>query len=157
MEILLWKTIDKLGEQGEVVDVAPGYARNYLFRKGWATPNTAEHRKKMEQQKERLKREEQKRIEESERKAEALQDIFCVLEVETNEEGVLFGSVTPKMIADRLTDEHGLDVSAKHVTLKKPIKHVGTYKVPINFHTEVQGTLHTWVVSSGQGHSGPSE
>ncbi len=146
MEILLWRTIDKLGERGDVVDVAPGYARNYLFRKGWATPSTAENRRKLDQEEDRLRREEQQRIQENRDRLETLEDVFLVLRVESNEDGQLYGSVTSKVIADQVREEHGLDLDARQVELKKPIKQLGVYTISLRLHPEVQGEMNTWVV-----------
>lgn len=146
MEILLWRTVDKLGERGEVVDVAPGYARNYLFRKGWATPHTEENRKQLEEEAERLRREEQQRISEHEELLEELEDLFLVVKVECNEEGQLYGSVTSKVIADEVQHKHGFELDARQVELKQPIQQLGVYTVPLRLHPEVQGEMNAWVV-----------
>jgi large subunit ribosomal protein L9 len=146
MEILLWRTVDKLGERGEVVDVAPGYARNYLFRKGWATPNTEENEQRLEQEAERLRREEQQRINEHQELLNELEELFLVLKVECNEEGQLYGSVTSKVVADEIQQKHGLDVDSRQVELKQPIQHLGVYTIPLRLHPEVQGSMNAWVV-----------
>ncbi len=146
MEILLWRTVDKLGDRGDVVDVAPGYARNYLFRKGWATPNTEEKQKELEEEADRLRKEEQRRIGEHEALLEELQDRFLVLKVESNEEGQLYGSVTSKVIADEVQHQYDLDLDARQVELKQPIQQLGVYTIPLRLHPEVQGEINAWVV-----------
>ncbi len=146
MEILLWRTIDKLGERGDIVDVAPGYARNYLFRKGWATPCTPENRQKLEQEEERLRREERQRIQENRELLEQLENIYLVLRVESNEDGQLYGSVTAKVIADQVQEEHGIELDARQVELKQPIKQLGVYTIPLRLHPEVQGEMNAWIV-----------
>lgn len=128
------------------MDVAPGYARNYLFRKGWATPSTPGNRQKLEQEKERLRREEQQRIQESEERLDRLEDLYLVLRVESNEDGQLYGSVTSKVVADQITDEYGLELDARQVELKQPIKQLGVYTIPLRLHPEVQGEMNAWVV-----------
>lgn len=146
MKVLLWKNIEKLGDRGDVVDVAPGYARNYLFRKQWATPNTPENRRRLEEQRERLEREEQERISENQELLSHLEDLYCIIEVECNEEGVLFGSVTPKIISNAIEEQSGIELSGRQVNLEKPIKEVGVYNVGLNLHPEVKGKMRTWIV-----------
>lgn len=146
MEILLWKRVEKLGERGDVVDVAPGYARNYLFRKGWATPDTNQYRSKLKQKEESLRREEQRRISEAEEMRDTLEDLYLVVEKQTNEEGGLFGSVTSGDIADQVQQQFNISLDARKVRLKEPIKTVGVYEIPVKYHPEVQGVIHTWVV-----------
>lgn len=146
MEILLWQRVENLGERGDVVDVAPGYARNYLFRKGWATRDTESNRKQLKQKEESLKREEERRISQAQELREEIQNVFCVVEMQCNEEGGLFGSVNPGTIVQALENQYDISLDAKQIRMKEPIKRVGVYELPVKFHPEVQGKLHTWVV-----------
>lgn len=146
MKILLWEFIDKLGAIGDVVTVKPGYARNYLFPKGWATLDSPSQRKALQVSKRKKEQQEVKRASDARSRAEAIEKISISLEVNTTEDGSLYGSVTPTMIADALR-EKGAVVEPKAIEIDEPIKQVGLYEVSINLHREVKPKLKVWVVS----------
>jgi large subunit ribosomal protein L9 len=148
MKILLWQDVDKLGKRGEVVDVREGYARNFLFPRRLASKPTPSMYKELELEKRRSAKQDAVLISESKAVAEKLAGVTSVsVEVNTNEEGHLYGAVTPSMIAEALKDQ-GLKVEAKSIEIAEPIKQVGTYEVSVNLHREVQAKLKVWVLST---------
>jgi large subunit ribosomal protein L9 len=148
MKILLWQDVDKLGKRGEVVDVRDGFARNFLFPRRLASKPTPSMYKEFELEKRRVAKQEAALISESKVVAEKLTGVTSVsIEVNTNEEGHLYGAVTPSMVAEALKDQ-GLKVEARAIEIAEPIKQVGTYEVTVNLHREVKPKLKVWVLST---------
>lgn len=148
MKVLLWQDVEKLGRRGEIVEVRDGYARNYLLPRRLASLPTPSMYKEFELEKRRQAKREQALITEAKAVAERLAGIPSVsIEVNTNEQGHLYGSVTPTMIADALRDQ-GLRVEPKAVEIPQPIKEVGTYEVVIHLHREIRPTLKVWILST---------
>ena len=148
MKVLLWQDVDKLGKRGETVVVKDGFARNYLFPRKLASIPTPSMHKEFELAKRRVVKQEAALITDAKAVAEKLAGVTSVsIEVNTNEEGLLYGAVSPSMIADALKDQ-GLKVEAKAIEIAEPIKKVGTYEVAVNLHREVKPTLKVWVLST---------
>lgn len=146
MKVLLCEDIRKLGWLGDVVDVTEGYARNYLLPQGLAKVATegnirAIAKAKAERAEERLK--ERKRLQAA---AEAVNEAEAVLAAKANEHGVLFGSITDRMIAANLR-EQGFAVADEVVKLPEHIKQVGSHSVTLKFADEVTATVNVVVVA----------
>jgi large subunit ribosomal protein L9 len=146
MELLLLKTIDHLGEMGEIVEVASGYARNYLIPKGLAetlSPSALQRVTKL-----KVKLEDEKKA-----KAQAAREMLAkvgaresyTIMAEADEAGQLFGSVNDAAIADMLKGE-GFEIDKKHVVLAEPIKTCDIYTIDLKIGDDtVQFKL--WVVA----------
>ena len=148
MKVLLWQDVEKLGRRGETVDVRDGFARNFLFPRKLASIPTPSMHKEFELAKRRSVKQEAALITDAKVVAEKLAGVTSVsIEVNTNEEGQLYGAVSPSMVADALKDQ-GLKVEAKAIEIAEPIKKVGTYEVVVNLHREVKPTLKVWVLST---------
>ncbi|HXX95231.1 MAG TPA: 50S ribosomal protein L9 [Planctomycetota bacterium] len=148
MKVLLWHDVEKLGKRGEVVEVREGYARNFLFPRRLGSKPTPSMYKEFELEKRRVDKQEAVLVTESKALAEKLSGITSVsIEVNTNEEGHLYGAVTPSMVAEALKDQ-GLKVEARAIEIAEPIKQVGTYEVTVNLHREVKPKLKVWVLST---------
>jgi len=148
MKVLLWTDVDKLGRRGETVDVREGFARNFLFPRKLASIPTPSMHKEFELSKRRVVKQEAALIGDAKLVAEKLAGVTSVsIEVNTNEEGLLYGAVSPSMIADALKD-HGLKVDGKAIEIAEPIKKVGTYEVVVNLHRDVKPKLKVWVLST---------
>lgn len=146
MKALLCEDIRKLGWLGDVVDVTEGYARNYLLPQGLAKVASegnirAIAKAKAERAAERLK--ERKRLETA---AEAVNGAEAVLAAKANEHGVLFGSITDRMIAANLR-EQGFAVADEVVRLPEHIKQVGSHSVTLKFADDVTATVNVVVVA----------
>jgi large subunit ribosomal protein L9 len=104
--------------------------------------------KEFELEKRRVDKQEAVLVTESKALAEKLSGITSVsIEVNTNDEGLLYGAVSPSMVADALKDQ-GLKVEARAIEIAEPIKKVGTYEVVVNLHREVKPKLKVWVLST---------
>jgi large subunit ribosomal protein L9 len=146
MKVLLCEDIRKLGWLGDVVDVTDGYARNYLLPQGLAKVATegnirAIAEEKAQRAEERLK--ERKRLETASEKVDGAE---AVLAAKANEHGVLFGSITDKMIAANLR-EQGFEVADSVVKLPEHIKQVGEHEVSLKFADDVTATVKVVVVA----------
>jgi large subunit ribosomal protein L9 len=148
MKVLLWQDVDKVGRRGDTVEVREGFARNFLFPRKLASIPTPSMHKEFELAKRRVVKQEAAMIGDAKAVAEKLAGVTSVsIEVNTNEEGLLYGAVSPSMIADALKDQN-LKVEARAIEIKEPIKKVGTYEVLVNLHREVKPTLKVWVLST---------
>ena len=148
MKILLWQDVDKLGKRGETVNVREGFARNFLFPRKLASIPTPSMHKEFEQSKRRVVKQEAALIGDAKAVAEKLSGVTSVsIEVNTNEEGLLYGGISPSMVAEALKDQ-GLKVEARAIEITEPIKKTGTYEVVVNLHREVKPVLKVWVLST---------
>ena len=136
MEVILREDIEKLGHRGEIVKVAPGYARNFLLPKKLAVAATASNKKIVEQERDAYLRREAKAKNEAEDLGRMLSSVTITISQRAGEEGHLFGSVTSKDIADGL-ERQNYTIDRRKIQLDEPIKNTGEYKVPIRLHREV--------------------
>ncbi len=136
MEIILREDIEKLGTRGQVVKVAPGYARNYLLPKRLAVTATASNKKIVEQERDAYLRKDAKIVSEAQDLAKLMANVTLTIAQRVGEEGHLFGSVTSKDIAEGL-ERQGFTVDRRKIQLDDPIKQVGEYKIPIRVHRDV--------------------
>ena len=149
MKIRLWQDIDKLGKRGEIVDVKDGYARNYLLPRKLGAAATVGMDKEFELEKRRQAKVEAHLVSDAKTVAAKITELTSgvSLEVNANDDGSLYGSVTPTMIAESLRDK-GLKVEPKTIEIKEPIKQTGTYEVTVNLHRDVKPILKVWVLST---------
>jgi large subunit ribosomal protein L9 len=141
MKILLLYDVDRLGKQGEIVSVRPGYARNYLIPKRLATTPHAGAQKELDLVRRRQQKIEREMITAAEGIAAALEKIPSItLELRANAEGALFGSVSPSMVTQALRD-HQIKLDAKQVEIAETIKQVGNFTVQIRLYKEIARPL----------------
>ena len=147
MDVILMKSVDNLGEMGQTVSVARGYARNFLIPKGLAVLATEGHRKLVaEHMKLEAKREDLRKAS-AEELAAKLGELSCTITVQAGEDDKLFGSVGPRDIAEALaSDDTAFD--HKQIVLDEAIKQLGVYTVPVKLHTDVEVNAKVWVVRS---------
>lgn len=149
MKLLLQRNVDKLGKIGDIVKVLPGYGRNYLLPRGLAVELTPDNMNRFESMKRKLIALEQETKEKFQLLAKEIEKADCTIIANSSEEGHLYGSVTARDIARQLA-EGGIEVDAKCVELENPIKEMGTYKVKIRLHSDVECEVKVWVVKSGE-------
>jgi large subunit ribosomal protein L9 len=145
MRIVLREDIDKLGRRGEVVDVATGYARNFLLPKGKALPATDGNLKVVERERRRYVLTQAKEREEAASVARRLAGISCTIVRKVGENEQLYGSVTASDIAEYLAKE-GVSIDKRRILLEEPLKALGIYTVPVKVHADVMGEVRVWVV-----------
>ena len=137
MKVILKETIDSLGIIGSEVDVAKGYARNYLLPQDKAVPATPQYRKILEHEKAKFELQIAKEKELAEQMAQRLEGVECQIAAKVHEEDKLYGSVTVRDIVDALAKED-VKVEKRMVLLKEPIKNIGAFKVAIRVYKEVE-------------------
>ena len=149
MQVILQEKIKNLGSIGEIVDVKPGYARNYLFRSGKALPATKEHVARVMERKSELEKIELQKLTEAKQRVAVLEKLESLdLSVPTNEEGKLFGSVGSSEVVDLLLS-NGHEVSKQEVSiLETPIREVGDYTVVVQAHPDVAAHIVLKLTSS---------
>lgn len=147
MQVILLKELQGRGGEGDVINVARGFANNYLLTQGIAVKATKGNLKQLEQRRANIAKREEERVANANELAAKLNDLKVHIKAQVGEEGQLFGSVTSSMIADGIKQEHDIDVDRRRVELGKPIKVVGEYQVPINIYRSIAGTVS--VVVSG--------
>lgn len=139
MKLILRKFVENLGEPGEVVDVAPGYGRNFLLPQGLAYEASEANLKRLEEEQAQAEEKARRDYLEAKRRASQLDHMALTFHARASEEGKLFGSVTAGDIADRASEE-GLDfkLEKRHVMLEEPLKVLGASRVAIRLHPEVE-------------------
>jgi len=136
MEVILRQDVEKLGTTGQIVKVAPGYARNFLVPRGLAVPATEANKKIVEQQRQSYLRKEAKLAGDAEELAKLMANVSISISQKAGENDQLFGSVTAQDIADQL-DKQGYKIDRKKVALESPIRTIGDHKVTVKLHREV--------------------
>ena len=130
MEVILNKTIDNLGLEGDVVKVKPGYARNYLIPQKLASSVTKQNLARLQQEKEAIQARLDREKKEAETLSAKLSGITVSIERRVGEDERLFGSVTTADIAEKLAEE-GVTIDRKSIVLNEPIKTLGDIKVNV--------------------------
>jgi large subunit ribosomal protein L9 len=140
MEVILLERISKLGQMGEVVRVKDGYGRNFLLPQGKALRATEANKAKFEVMKVDLQAQNLATKAEADKIGSKLDGKSFPVLRQASETGQLYGSVSPRDLADLLT-ENGFEVSRNQIALNVPIKTVGQHKVPVQLHPELEVTI----------------
>jgi large subunit ribosomal protein L9 len=148
VEVILLKDVEKVGLRGEVVNVARGYARNFLLPRKLAQEATAARVAELRKVEERRAKHEAKTFEDAQQLVERLGSVELRFDVKAGPTGSLFGSVTPTDIADQLWDEHKVRVDRRKIAVDT-IKRIGRYQVPIELFQDVTTEVRTLVVPEG--------
>lgn len=147
MEVILKKTVDKLGFKDELVTVKPGYGRNFLIPQGYAVLATASAKKAHEETMKQRSHKESKILAEAEGVAEKLNGLKVTISTKAGENGKIFGSVNTLQISEALKKE-GFDIDRKALKIMQdPIREVGTYEGEANLHKGVKAAFNIEVVS----------
>jgi large subunit ribosomal protein L9 len=137
MKVILKETIDSLGIIGSEVNVAKGYARNYLLPQEKAVLATPQNRKLMEKERTKFDLQIAKERNLAEQMAQRLEGVKCTIAAKVSEENRLYGSISVRDIVDALAAQD-IVIERRMVLLKEPIKEIGSYKVPIRVYKEVE-------------------
>jgi len=140
MKVILNQAIDNLGNEGEILIVKDGFARNYLIPKGWAKQATRANIVATQKDIENKQKKEAKTRDNLEALGKQLDKISLKLELKAGEEGRLFGSVTSQMIVDAIS-EKGFKVNKKEIEIPETINHVGKYFINVNLGHSFSGRV----------------
>jgi large subunit ribosomal protein L9 len=149
VEVILLQDVEKVGLRGEVVDVARGFARNFLIPRKLAEPASPARVAELEKVVERRARQEAGSFDQARELAAVLERTELRFDVKAGPTGSLFGSVTPTDLADELWKVAKIRVDRRKIDLPEPIKKVGRYEVPVELFTDVTVEVRTLVVPEG--------
>ena len=145
MQVILKERLENLGDAGEVVNVKPGYARNYLIPQGLAYEATEANLKRIERERVQGEKRAAAEREGARQRAGAIEGLSITFTARAGEEGKLFGSITAADIAEKLA-EQGVEVDRRQVQLEEPIRSLGVFTVAVRLHADVRPELKVWVV-----------
>lgn len=147
MKVVLLQDVKKIGKKGDVIEVADGYGRNVLIRKGLGVEGTKANLNTAAQRKESKVFKDKVAADEAVIMASQLKNVKVVIKVQSGEDGKIFGSVTGKDISEALEQQYKFKLEKKNIRLKNPIKTVGEYEVEVWVHQQVTSTVHVSVVA----------
>jgi large subunit ribosomal protein L9 len=136
MEVILREDIEKLGQRGQAVNVAAGYARNYLLPRRLAVAASEANKKIIEQERQAHLRRDAKELSDARDLAKIMEPVSVTITQKAGEQDQLFGSVTSKDIAEAL-EKAGYSVDRRKIHMEAPIKQIGEFKIPIRLHPDV--------------------
>ena len=149
IEVLLAEKVDSLGDQGDIVRVKPGYARNFLLPYGLATIATEHNKWMVVQHQKRMAELEKDRLKSLKGLADKLSKHSVTMEANANEDGHLYGSIVAVDISKSLK-ESGFEVPADSIRLEGPLKELGMYTVKLQLHDKVKTEVKVWVVPTAE-------
>ena len=147
MDVILLSDVQRLGKQGAVVKVKPGFGRNFLIPRGLATQATPEHLHEVQERARAAQSKAQRQRKQAESLKQKLEARSLTLKLALGEGGAAFGSVSLHDIAEALAQDK-LPIEKAMIKLEEPIKSLGIFEVPIRLHHDVTATLKVWVVKA---------
>lgn len=148
MKVILTQDVKGSGKKGDIVNVAEGYARNFLFPKKLAVEATEANLKEVARNKAILAQKKADELTEAKLLAKQLEKISLTLAVKIGEGGKLFGSINTKDIGEEIEKKYGLSIDKRKIELKGPIKNIGPHQVTIKLHPEVSANIDINVVAA---------
>ncbi len=141
MKVILLGELRGKGGEGDVVDVAQGFAENYLYPNKIAVPATKGNLKQLDERRHNIAKREEKRLADAAALKELLEGKAVTVDARIGEEGQLFGSVTSAMIADAIKRELGVDIDRKRIARSHTIKNAGRHQVEVDLYREINATV----------------
>lgn len=146
MKVILLKDVKNIGKQGEVKEVASGYAHNFLFKKGLAEEANAKNLAKLEAQKEEAREEAAAELQEAQDLKKELDGSEVEIKMKSGEDGRLFGSVSSKQVIEAYKEQKSVKLDRRKLDMPEPFRTLGYHKVNIKLHPEVTAQLKVHVV-----------
>ncbi|MCL4204677.1 MAG: 50S ribosomal protein L9 [Pirellulaceae bacterium] len=156
VQLLLIQSVDHLGKQGDVVEVRPGYANNYLLPQGLATLATDHHKRMVDKHRAKLLEIEKSRLMHLQSLADAISKQSITIDAMANDEGHLYGSVGANEIVAELK-KNDFHLTASQIRLEGPLKELGLYTVKVHLHQDIGAELKVWVVPTATGQTSASD
>ena len=145
MNVILLGELRGKGGEGDVIDVAQGYAENYLLPKRLAIKATPGNLKQLEERRHNIAKREEKRIADAEAAKAALDAKTVKVDARVGEEGQLFGSVTSTMVADAIKEQLGIEIDRRRVERSTAIKTAGVHEVSVNLYRDIAASVYVVV------------
>lgn len=146
MKVILLKDVKNIGKQGEVKEVASGYAHNFLFKKGLAEEANAKNLAKLEAQKEEAREEAAAELQQAQDLKKELDGSEVEIKMKSGEDGRLFGSVSSKQVIEAYKEQKNVKLDRRKLDMPEPFRTLGYHKVNIKLHPEVTAQLKVHVV-----------
>ena len=147
MKVILLQELKGRGGEGDVIDVAQGFAVNYLLPRGIAIKATKGELKQLEQRRHNIEKRELARTTDANKLKEGLDGKTLTIRAKVGEEGQLFGSITNTMIATAISEQIGPNIDRKKIDITKPIKTAGDHEVPISIYRDIKAIITVSVIS----------
>jgi large subunit ribosomal protein L9 len=147
-EVILIQNIVGLGGESDLVKVARGYARNYLYPQGLAVPVSSANKRRIDALKRRRAEREAHEFNAMSELSKSISKLIAVIQVKTGDDGKMFGAVTAGMITDQLKTQFDIALDKRKIHLDNPIKSLGEHDVDLRLHAEVHATLKVRVEST---------
>lgn len=141
MKVILQQDVKNIGKKGEIIEVAEGYARNFLFPRKLALEASQGNLKVLKEKKQALNKKEEKIENEAKQLAAKLSELTVVIKTKVGEGGRLYGSVNSKDIADVLAEKHGIKIDKRKIELKDAIKALGVTNLTVKLHPKVHAKI----------------
>ncbi|HEX5094989.1 MAG TPA: 50S ribosomal protein L9 [Acidimicrobiia bacterium] len=148
MKILLREDVDNLGNKGDIVEVADGYARNYLVPRGLAMPATRGIQKQADAMRRNRAAKDKRDREQAEAVAARFSGRTVTVEARAGEGGKLFGSITASDIADAVLAQVGVEIDRRRIALEEPLKEIGSVELAVRLHPDVTAPILVEVVAA---------
>ena len=145
MKVILLGEIKGKGGEGDVVEVAQGFAENWLFPNRLALPATKGNIKQLEERRHNIEKREVKRIADAEALKASLDGKTVLIDAKVGDEGQLFGSITNTMVAEAVKDQLGVEVERKRIEINRPIKTSGLHTIKVSLYREIAAALNLQV------------
>ncbi len=145
MKVILLKELKGKGGEGDVIEVASGFANNYLLTQGYAVKATKGNLKQLEQRKNNIAKREEVRLADAHALQEKLDGANIKVDAKVGEEGQLFGSVTSQMIADAIKSALDIDIDRRRIDISKPIKVAGVHPVSVSIYRDIKAAVNVVV------------
>lgn len=146
-KIILRQDVPNLGVNGDTLDVAPGYARNYLLPRSMAVPASARNLAKVAEQKQKISEENQKKLAAAQEEGKKIQALVCTITARAGDDGKLFGSVTTGEVSAELAKK-GFNIDRRWIELREPIRTTGEFAVSVRLHPQVRASFKIQVNSA---------
>lgn len=141
MKVILTKNVEKLGVEGQVVEVSDGYARNYLFSRELAVYASAAALKTLSEKQKIVAAKQEQLAGKAQLEAKKLGSSVLRISVKASEDGKLFGSVSEKKIAERIDKEYKINIAPEDIIISEPIKKLGKYAITVKLAKDIQAVL----------------
>ncbi len=148
MKVILQQDVRDHGKKGQLIEVSDGYARNYLFPRKLAVAATADALNTMKLREAARQKQSEAEKAAAQQTARRLEECFVKIPARAGESGRLFGSITPKDIADALADQYGITVEKNRIVIAEPIKSFGNHEVKVKLGYEITGKLNVLITEA---------
>ncbi|MAG36000.1 MAG: 50S ribosomal protein L9 [Dehalococcoidia bacterium] len=146
MRVILVEPVVELGRAGDVKEVAPGYARNYLLPRGLAVPGTRHQMKRLQRLRGEAQQAAEQEAAEARSLAQRLRELTVTIPAQIGEGGRLHGSVTSQQVATALAEQHQIEIDRRDVVLREPLRHLGSHQVNLRLPAREMGLVGVEVV-----------